>query len=475
MNRKIILLYAIFLWLIPVTCPAAPWYTDDRIAVKIRADKLEWYRHQMVEPYKQIGHSNPRWDKYAITAMESMALHWSESTTRQRDELFVGYHSAIEAIENGCTDPLIAYIMGKAGYDIGCMADSDATGWYVKAAQGMQESNYPAGIKIWSFIRAATFLLKSKTPTAENQNMALDFLNKAQSLLPQVVKDPGVTYNDWYNISGFMWDARKKLKEPLAKIYEDFYAILKQSGAGDSLLYMIEGRYYYDSIKEHRVYDYKKNTREIQARFELYDSALEALSKSWHEDPSNPVAPAMCIPCVLAIEPDRSEMEIWFQRSVAADPYYYEAYLLKLQWLNPGYNGSKHEMMVFARECIKKRNWESQVPLIIFDAHYDLCRLNSRKSRKLQTSYYHDQEIWQEIKYLMQVYLSHYPEDHEKRNLFALVACWAEDWETANEQFQRLGKNIQCARFNDEASYLQWREKAEKYAKKTKETARPTN
>jgi uncharacterized protein YqfA (UPF0365 family) len=52
----------------------------------------------------------------------------------------------------------------------------------------------------------------------------------------------------------------------------------------------------------------------------------------------------------LGLAPERAEMELWFDRAMAADPNNRDACKAKLYNLEPKWHGSAEEMVKFGRE-----------------------------------------------------------------------------------------------------------------------------
>ncbi len=93
-------------------------------------------------------------------------------------------------------------------------------------------------------------------------------------------------------------------------------------------------------------------------------TAREHLTKAWKLNPGYPEAPALMIRVAQAGQAGEGETEItWFNRSVAAQMDYKQAYYIYFDSLEPRWGGSYHAMIDFGRTCMETKRFDTDVPM----------------------------------------------------------------------------------------------------------------
>ncbi len=86
------------------------------------------------------------------------------------------------------------------------------------------------------------------------------------------------------------------------------------------------------------------------------------LTKAWELNPSDPAAASYMIEVTMGDGGDKQEMRRWFDRSVAAQMDYWNAYRSLLWALRPRWSGSHEEMLQFADECLRTGRFDTCLP-----------------------------------------------------------------------------------------------------------------
>jgi tetratricopeptide (TPR) repeat protein len=96
--------------------------------------------------------------------------------------------------------------------------------------------------------------------------------------------------------------------------------------------------------------------------------ARKALEQAWELRPDVPVAAAQMIVVAMGEETPKAENRMWFDRVVAADPFYDEAYDSLLYSYRPRWSGSHSRMLDFGRACMATKRYDTDIPLNFFRA-----------------------------------------------------------------------------------------------------------
>ena len=131
---------------------------------------------------------------------------------------------------------------------------------------------------------------------------------------------------------------------------------------------------------------------------------------------------------------DLERMELWFSRSVKADPDAYETYRAKANYLKPMWYGSDDALWNFGVECAQGQNYAAKTPMILVDVIVsDLW--------KKHPEYFTDPDKWKIIETAFRGYLAQFPQSNYYRSIYARWAVEGQHWATAEEQFRTLGDN----------------------------------
>lgn len=94
--------------------------------------------------------------------------------------------------------------------------------------------------------------------------------------------------------------------------------------------------------------------------------AREHFTKAWELNRKDPGAAACMIEVAMGDGGDKQELRRWFDRSVAAQMDFPEAYRSMIWALRPRWHGSHAEMLQFADDCLRTGRFDTQVPAYYF-------------------------------------------------------------------------------------------------------------
>jgi hypothetical protein len=189
---------------------------------------------------------------------------------------------------------------------------------------------------------------------------------------------------------------------------------------------------------------------------ERLTQARGALEEAWKLDPNSDAAATEMLTVELGQGNDRASMEKWFSRAMQANPDNYQACRSKMYYLEPKWHGSPEEMITFGRECLAARNWATNSPFLILDAH-DTLATNYLKDKD---TYFRQPEVWTDICAVYQPMLRAEPKTAWTRSRLAYYASLAGKWDEADRQFKLLGNRAVARQFGGEEAMQEFRRRA---------------
>lgn len=177
--------------------------------------------------------------------------------------------------------------------------------------------------------------------------------------------------------------------------------------------------------------------------------AEKFLTKAYTIDPDISIAPYKMM-TVAQVHPDRqdTDLEIWFQRAIHADPTDYYIYKLRADYLEPKWGGSMDERFAFARDTFKNAPVNSMAPLILAQAHWAVYEKDNDEK------YFQRPEVWSELKAVYKELIKRYPDSMKRHNWFARTACIAGDFDTAKAEFEIIGDRWEQSAWNTHENFV---------------------
>jgi hypothetical protein len=166
--------------------------------------------------------------------------------------------------------------------------------------------------------------------------------------------------------------------------------------------------------------------------------ARTSLTRAWQLDPRQPLAPCRMMTVALG-DSGISEMRVWFDRTVAAQPDYVPAWREMLWGLRPRWYGDLDSMLAFGQMALQTRHFDTCVPKIFFDTVGDL---ESEADLPPGQHLYAREDLWPQLQKMYAGYVdepSLSPSDREDwRTTFAVVARLTGKYDIARTQLQAL-------------------------------------
>jgi tetratricopeptide (TPR) repeat protein len=142
------------------------------------------------------------------------------------------------------------------------------------------------------------------------------------------------------------------------------------------------GTGYADTVSEAAAWQFQNNLRIAGDRLQL----------AWQLDPKLPEPAAYSITTAMAGEQATAAARTWFDRAVAAQMDYEDAYSRYLYSLRPRWGGSFEKLYAFGQECLATKRFDTVVPRYFVDAVYDI-----NDDVDGHYTVFRDEQIWLEV------------------------------------------------------------------------------
>jgi hypothetical protein len=398
---------------------------------------LDWNLKTTVGAYLEIGNTDPKWDEAATNALIEFARSRSESLDQDEDWAAIIRTNCDAAVQSDCDDPMIRYL-----YIRFCMSQTNSPQVFAdafhKMADDMEQSSYPPIRKFYAAARTLNQVFYAYHTNVDRQlvgELGDDMAANLMTVLSDKTTPPEEAYQACsealYEFSGSKSryeDCYNKIEQPLFKNWpRESASWLLKGEAYIQMAWFARGNGYANTV-----------TADAQKLFgEHLDEADKALNQAWKLNPKDYRIPLQMMEVELGQGKGRDTMELWFDRAMELDPDDYEACSSKLNYLEPKWYGSTDDMLEFGRECVQNTNWGGRVPLILVDAHYNIC--NGYIDQSQRTNYWSQPDVWADVKSAYERFFELNPDAISYYYNYAWYAYHAEDWDKLNELIPKLG------------------------------------
>jgi hypothetical protein len=407
----------------------------------------------------------PQWDEPAKQALEALALVLSSAHRPDADEWDVLVAASQRAKDSGCSDPLVLFanLRGTLNFH---RRPEELTATYMEISRRLRESAYDPMIQCLATFQVAGMRARDRTDPRVSRRDGRRLVTAAMERLPAALAQPDVPRDAVLLLYDTIGDASSIVERDRAVTLDLALPLLEQASTDAGLIATVKSHYRMSYAFEGRRGMAAPLPPEVQEVVNARLSEAAAFAEeAWRIDPTNSVAAeTMMHISAGAAPPKMQDVALWFDRAVAADPNSLSAYATRLKYLEPTWQGSKRAMIEFGRQCLASGKWESGVSLLVVDAHLRVACFDDAnvEQNEIQRSYFVDNsEAWSDIKAACEQHLSRYPESLYHRGRYAQLACWAGQWNTANEQFQLMtGEQFSIAWFRTRDAFLRQRNEA---------------
>jgi len=411
----------------------------------------EWASKMYLEGYEKSGHKDAKWDDAAKEGLS----RWAKGLGGAGDVF-------ARAVEAGCDDPLVRFMNIVTHPDMAKPVVSPKKPTEKKppekkpakkepaekkppkkdlsdfdtAYAGVKDGNYGGYVAMSCAIDACVVQFRDKNWSMSNElAKSYGYLQDALAQFHDANKSYtlGQTLLDRRIIGIF--DMFKKIGgSPCGHTYAGFQVLpaLRASEGEDSYTYHLMRGYYYANFTVRYM---PGQNEEAMAMLEVYsDRARKDFEQAWALNPGSVNVAAAAI----NIAANHKEMELWFTRVTAKAPEHQAMFNRKALWLRD------HEGMpaalAFLRETVAKSRPGSRLPLTLVTIHLQTGKRDSLMgTQDIDPQYFRQPQVLADITAAYDRYLTSYPNDMTEHSNYARLACYAQAWKIANEQFKIIG------------------------------------
>jgi len=325
---------------------------------KFLAEHARLVKRELEDSYLRVGRRNPAWDDQAIAYFQGSAkLFVGDPDAPSNAALCADGEALVRA---GCDDPAVLYLYGVALQDAGKTGEAEP--FLRRGTEGFKTVPYSRAVAAYAPLRLA----------AACEVMGGDKAREVKPLRKLCVEWTVGSLHDGSYGKDEVRHALVRVSDTLGQLpLEDgelLYAKLKEAkGVHPYVCDFVGGSVSIDKAWEARGSDWASEVSEAGWRGfeENLKKARSLLTRAWRNYPEFPQAPAEMIRVTMGGEAGPGEAErLWFDRAVAAQMDYYDAYEALMRALLPRWGGSHEEMYDFGVECLNSGRFDTNVPMI---------------------------------------------------------------------------------------------------------------
>jgi WD40 repeat protein len=385
---------------------SSPWTWE-----KYRAQRREWIRRTYVDAFKANRNRDPKWDDVCAKIVDDFAAVNENQPPLDPSELLKRCEAVIAL---GCDDPFIYALAGDGAESLGLTAKADA---YLSVSLPLlAEAGYCAAVRIRFWQKLSSIILRNGARW-EHRKEAVPLV--AAETVAAMTVDGSFRPEE----RRYMLNVLERLHSWNAKVWPPrFAAALEHTGKCDPwVLATFKGVVYRTQAWHGRGSDYVfKTTDKEFARFhEQLALAKRSLLAAMELHPDLPEPYEEMIACVMGDGPVVGETErYWFDRCVAAQMDYRDAYSAYRWALRPRWGGSHQALLAFGRECLATRRHDLGLTREYLLAVQDIARDLEKPAPA-----YRLPKVADELRTLMRALIAQDKNEEDLRIDRAVLAC----------------------------------------------------
>lgn len=383
-----------------------------------------FYQRILVDAYIQHGQKSNAWNGDAMKLLEAVAAQ----LTGQEDALKPTEQAALAraVLRRGCGDPLIRYLYADA---LCSMGKEDAAMPNLRAAiTRFTASDYPMATRRLApllLVRCLNHLAPQQSEEiATLRTLCEEWTAAAMHDSSFRVGEQRIALHFIENGHGCYHGSESLLARMHATPGDDTYVtgILQASDVFSTPLLLREGCSS-DQLKR----------------------ASRLLSTAWRLHPEFPEAPTMLITLARQASDIAGSPRVWFERAVAAQCDYSEAYTAMMEALLPANGGSYDRLYAFGEECLRSGRFDTRIPAVF----YEVLATISRDSQGAR-SYWGMQKTREYLATLFAGYAANASpqEQTHYKSMHAATAWHYGQYETAMALLDELGDRTEPEAFS---------------------------
>ncbi len=180
----------------------------------------------------------------------------------------------------------------------------------------------------------------------------------------------------------------------------------------------------------HSILEFAWNTSTGREHFEVrLREALRYLDAAIERNPRDFMARGAAIIICRGLALDRATADGYFKPAARANPLCIRTREHMIDYLRPGWRGSREEMLQFAFDCIDRELWDSKVPILLTHALSDVVGRDEWTARRFA-----QEDAWKHLE-AFDAWLTHVGTEPNLKSKFPdvclFLSVWAEQWDRA--------------------------------------------
>jgi hypothetical protein len=336
------------------------------------------------------------------------------------------------AIAAGCDDPLVLY------WYLHFYAAEVPNGRnaYIRAAEALRSSKYSALHKSRAYMAVARNFSDLADP--KSQALRTKYIEESREELVAAMKEEGEDLTTRLLLSSqaslLQVNAEEYKGDPAAG-FDFIDAAFARAPKREACRLVLKGQFMLIHAWRARGEGVASTVTPEGARL-MRERLLEAqdnLRKSWELDKEDSAAATQMIEVLKGLGADRSEVKLWFDRAMQADPFGEAACQNILEYLDARWHGSPAEVVAFGRECAKAFP-QSKLPLLALDAH---MRVVLFKDEPTIQGYLQSAEVRKDVDAIYQAHFARYPKDGAAHAKYAFYCAQTGRVNEASDHYQQ--------------------------------------
>ena len=406
------------------------WTTNTLAARDVQKRVREFRLRQWLEGYAERGWHNPASD----AAAEQFLRVWIDRNYGgpETNTLSLEAEGDRLAQDPNCTDPLVLAVAADTSVEI-----FESVHRFDRALAAFPESHHKAYPRLYASVKITRYLSNHPDRIATLDASSLKLLKNCfddGSFLPADQQEIGEIFINGWGKSFFERNA--------AAICQ----IVDQAGTSYQWLALVlDGERHINEAWKARGNGYSNTvtTGGWQGFSDHLAEARKVLTQAWNLQPGFPQAPCLMMTVALG-DSGVDEMRLWFDRTVAAQIDYREAWS-EMRWgLRPRWYGSDAAMLALGRTAINTGRFDTEVPRKFVDCVYDV---ESEMELPAGHHIFGRSDIWPDLQLVYEGYIRQaqpYPQLlREWQTSYTLVAYFAGKYDVAAGQLKALNWKLQ--------------------------------
>jgi len=412
-----------------LTLASRPVATNGLTEAKVNEQRREFRRRQYVEGYEKRGEHNPAYDAAAVGALKN----WVASNFGgQLDTNLPPWHEVLEKLgsDPAFKDPLVLTI--SAVY---VPEHHEAIRRLERALDAFGRSRHKAYPKFYATVTLAEKLHDDRA----HRLPVLD--GSARQFLREAFADGSLQPGDQAELGEVLvmgW-GRNFFNRNRAEIPQ---LVRDQGEAFEWLALTLQGEFHIDEAWKARGGGFANTvtTEGWRSFSDHLKKARESLTRAAELRPDLPLAPSRMIYVALG-SGGLEEMRYWFDRTVAAQIDYADAWK-QMRWgLRPRWHGDLESMLAFGVTALETRRFDTDVPRVLYDSVTDLeSELHVPRGEHI----FGRPDIWPHLEEMYEGYLAA-PSPHGWRDgwrsAYSIVAYFGGKYDVSRKQLETINWN----------------------------------